>query len=210
MNLIINDDIYNSARSLYSDKLHYHNFSHISDVLDNAEKILEQCDIQNITYNKKVVFHAVLFHDAGYIKNHIEKGYKDKESYSAFLAETILSDSGESKEYIQEVSQAILCTRMNSECHSNNDMIVRAADLYGLAAPYSQFKSKAIDLYKERELMSGQKISWEEYKVEACNIIRKFIKPRIQLNIELFAQDNSMFQEKVLQNLDKLMKDTID
>ena len=209
MNLVINDNIYKSARNLYSDKLHYHNFSHILDVLDNAEKILKQCDIQNITYNKKIICHAVLFHDAGYIKDHRKKGYRDKESYSAFLAENVLSDSGESEEHVEEVIKAILCTRMDAVCNSNNDMIVRAADLLGLAAPYSQFKSKAIDLYKERELMSGKKITWEEYKDEACNIIRNFVKPRIQLNIELFAQDNHMFQTKVNQNLDKLMKDTI-
>lgn len=210
MNLKINQHIYESARNLYSDKLYYHNFDHVIDVLDNAEKILKQCDNKNITYNKKIIYHAILFHDAGYDIDHLKNGFNNKETYSAFLAETILLDLGESKEHVEEVTQAILCTHMGGECYSNNEMLVRAADLLGLTAPYSEFKDKAIDLYKERELLSGEKIPWEQYKDEASNIIRKFLKPQIKLDIDLFSGGNYMFQTKVLDNVNKLMEDTID
>ena len=150
MNFKIDENIYSSARDLYNGKLHYHNFSHILDVLDNAEKILKQCDNQNISYDRKIVSHAILLHDAGYYSNHLDKGFDTKEAYSASLAETILSDFGESKEHIEAVAQAILATHMHAVCDSYNDMVVRAADLLGLAAPYNEFKSKAVDLYKER------------------------------------------------------------
>lgn len=210
MNLKINDHIYNSARDLYNNKLHYHNFSHVIDVLDNAEKLLKECDSQNITYDKKVICHAILFHDAGYAIDHLKKGFDNKEAYSAFLAKTVLSDFGECKEHIEEVMQAVLCTHMDAECDSTNDMVVRAADLLGMIAPYNQFKIKAVDLYKERELMTGQNISWEQYRTEASNIIRKFLKPPIKLNIELFSGDNCIFKTSILDNVDKLTKDSID
>ncbi len=210
MNLKNSDGIYCSARNLYSDKLHYHNFSHINDVLDYAEVILKQCNTQNISYDKKIITHAILFHDAGYIEDHKNKGFKDKESYSAFLAETILLDADESEKHIAAVSQAILATRMDALCQSNNDMVVRAADLYGLIAPYNQFKNKTIALYKEREFMSGKKITWEEYKGEACDIIKQFIASPIQLDIELFQHNNDKFHSKVSENIDKLIEDKID
>ena len=210
MNLKISEQIYSSARDLYNDKLHYHNFGHVQDVFDNAEKILEQCDINNIDYDKKIVGHAILFHDAGYYLDHLEKGFENKEIYSAFLAESVLLESGESKEHIEEVMQAILCTHMDAICYSSNDMIVRAADLFGLAAPYSEFKSKAIDLFNEREVMTGETIPWEKYRKEASNIIRKFVEPPIKLNIDLFSGDNCIFRTRVFDNVNKLEKDTID
>lgn len=210
MILKINEHIYKSARDLYNDKLHYHNFGHVIDVLDNAKTILKECDSNNIAYDTKVICHAILFHDAGYYLDHLKKGFDNKEACSAFLAETILFDSGECKRHIKEVTQAVLCTHMNAVCESTNEMVVRAADLLGMVAPYSQFKSKAIDLYKERELITGEAIAWEQYRDEAANVIRIFLKPPIKLNIDLFSGDNCIFRTKILENVDKLIKDTID
>lgn len=210
MSLRTSKQIYNLARSLYSDNLHYHNFQHVIDTLSVAERIIRQCEDKQIHYDKKVICHAILFHDAGYEANHISKGYKNKETYSAKLASDILADAGEQEVHIEAVKNAILCTQINAVCHSNNDNIVRAADLSALVLPYSEFKQKSIDLYKERELMTGITISWDQYKKEAFNIIKGFLQFRINLNIELFAQDNYMFQTKVFYNLNKLMTDSID
>jgi predicted metal-dependent HD superfamily phosphohydrolase len=210
MNLRTSDRIYNSARNLYNSRLHYHNFKHVIDTLNYAEKILKQCDKRKISYDEKVICHAVLFHDAGYYINHVKKGFESKEAYSAFLAENILSEAGEPEKHIKDVVNAVLCTHMNGKCYSTNEMIVRAADLSGLTAPYEKFKKNSIDLYKERELLSGKKITWEKYKDEVFNIIRNFLKSQIKLDIGMFSSANYMFHTRVFQNLDKLMKDTID
>ncbi|MGB1800110.1 MAG: hypothetical protein ACPHLK_04685 [Gammaproteobacteria bacterium] len=209
MKLQTTDHIYNSAVNYYSDKLHYHNFSHIKDTLNHAENILKECDSKKITYDVKVVCHAILFHDAGYNLNHSEKGFKNKESYSAVLAENALSAVGESEEHIKKVTRAILSTHMDGKCQTNDDAIVRAADLSGLAAPYTDFIDKSIALFKERQYLSGEKISWEQYKKEASAIICGFLKSKIELDTDLFSKGNDMFHRKVLDNLDKLMQSNI-
>lgn len=210
MKLKTTNHIYNSASNYYSDKLHYHNFSHIKETLNYAENILKECDSKKVNYDKKVVCHAILFHDAGYNLDHTKKGFKNKESYSAVLAEYALSDAGESQEHIEKVTRAILCTHMNGECETNDDAIVRAADLSGLAAPYTEFINKSIALFKERELLSGEKISWDQYKKEAIGVIRGFLKQEIKLDIELFSKGNYIFHTKVFDNLDNLMQDKMD
>lgn len=202
--------IYNFARRLYSDSLYYHNFQHVIETLNEAELILKQCDDKQINYDKKVICHAILFHDAGYIDNHISKGYRNKETYSADLATDVLSEAGEDEAHIEAVKSAILCTHIDAVCHSNDENIVRAADLSALILPYKQFKKKSIDLYKERELITGKKITWEQYKKEVFKIIQGFLQFRMNLDIELFAQDNFIFQEKVFYNLNRLMEDSID
>lgn len=209
MKLLTTDHIYNSAINYYSDELHYHNFSHIKETLNYAENILAECDSKKITYDVKVVCHAILFHDAGYNLDHFKEGFKDKESYSAVLAKSVLLDAGESQEHIEKVMQAILCTRMNGECQTNDDAIVRAADLSGLAAPYTDFIAKSIALFKEREFLSGEKISWNQYKKEVFGVIRGFLKQKIKLNTGLFTERNYMFQTKVFHNLDNFMQSKI-
>ena len=69
---------------------------------------------------------------------------------------------------------------------------------------------KSVNLYKEREFLSGKKKSQTQYKIETFNIIEKFLEQRIELDIEMFSYANYMFHNRVFLNLDKLMKDTID
>ena len=210
MNLKTSEQIYNHARDLYSNRLNYHNFQHIIDTLGNAEIILKQCDEKDILYDKTIICHAILFHDAGFEENHKQNGYDSKEDYSAYLASSILAESGETEQHIDAVVNAILCTKMHATCHSINENIVRAADLSGLASSYSYFKSKSIALYKEREYMTGKAISWEEYKDEVYEIINNFVQFRIELDLDMYSDGNTVFRQKVFNNLDKLMKDSID
>ena len=63
-----------------------------------------------------------------------------KESYSAFLAANVLSDHGEQINHVEEVIKAILCTNIDAKCHSNNQKIVRAANLSWLVSPYHEFE----------------------------------------------------------------------
>ena len=210
MNLKTSDTIFNSERVLYSTELHYHNFNHVVDTLNYAKDIIKKCDDKNIEYDKKIICHAILFHDVAYDVDSSKKGFKNKESYSAFLAAKVLSEQGEHIDHIEEVIKAILCTNIDAKCHSNNQKIVRAADLSGLVSPYPEFKKKTVDLYKERVFLLGKKISWTQYKTETFKIIEKFLELRIELDIEMFSYANYMFHNRVFQNLDKLMKDTIE
>ena len=58
--------------------------------------------------------------------------------------------------------------------------------------------------------MTGEQITWNQYRTEASNIIQSFVKSPIRLEIALFSDNNRIFLNKVQKNLDKLVKDTID
>ncbi len=210
MSLKTTDYIYKSAQHLYSDRLDYHNFQHIIDVFSSAEYLLQQCDKNDIRYDKQIICHAILFHDAGFIDDHRKEGYACKEDYSAYLAASILAEAGEKTQHIDAVADAILSTKMHATCRSTNENIVRAADLAGLASNYNVFKSKSIDLYKEREFITGETISWEQFKNEAYEAVQHFVQFRIELDVDIFSDGNTVFRQKVFDNLDKLKKDSID
>lgn len=195
------------AASLYSTYLPYHNFQHIRDVLTAGDIILFECKKSGIGFNEPVIYHSILFHDAGYHENHEENGFDSKESYSASLAENILIDQGYSKTHILQVKQAIMSTQMNAECKSTEEQIVRAADLYGLMAAYPDFKEKSVALYNERQLLSGMKISWNEYKKETYSIIHFFLKYNIKLGIGLYQGERDKFRQTAYRNLDLLMEE---
>jgi len=150
MNLETSGTIYNSAQNLYSTELHYHNFKHVVDTLNNAKNITKKCDDKNIDYDKKIICHAILFHDVAYDVDSFKKGFMSKESYSAFLAANVLSDHGEQINHVEEVIKAILCTNIDAKCHSNNQKIVRAADLSWLVSPYHEFKKNQL-IYIRKE-----------------------------------------------------------
>lgn len=193
------------AASLYSAYLPYHNFQHISDVLKAGDIILFECKKNGIDFNEPVIYHAILFHDAGYQENHETNGYESKESYSASLAENILINEDYPETHISQVKQAIMSTQMHAQCVSIEDKVVRAADLYGLTAAYPDFREKTVTLYHERLMLGDVNISWDEYKKEACSIINHFLKHKINLDIDLYRGERDKFSQAAYRNLDLLM-----
>ena len=195
------------AIALYSTHLPYHNFQHIHDVLKAGDIILFECKKNGIDFNEAVIYHAILFHDAGYHENHKEYGYDSKESYSASLAGDILTQEAYSEIHIRQVKQAIMATHMDGQCESIEDQVVRAADLYGLMAAYADFREKSVALYHEKQMLNGVNISWDEYKEEVCTIINRFLKHKIELSIGLYQGEPDKFCRATYSNLDLLMKE---
>lgn len=195
------------AASLYSSRLPYHNFQHIRDVLIAGDVILLECKKNGIDFNESVIYHAILFHDAGYHEDHETNGYDSKESYSASLAENILNDEDYSEMHILQVKQAIMSTHMHGHCKSTEDQVVRAADLYGLMAAYADFREKSVALYHEGQMLRGENIGWDEYKKETCSIVNSFLKHKIKLNIGLYQGEPDKFQQAAHKNLELLMEE---
>ncbi|MSR14466.1 MAG: hypothetical protein EXR86_07865 [Gammaproteobacteria bacterium] len=64
--LILDLDLEAEAARLYSESLPYHNFRHILVTIAAADKLLARCEEEGIRVEPKVVYYALLFHDAGY------------------------------------------------------------------------------------------------------------------------------------------------
>ena len=69
------------AAELYSDQMPYHNFKYVFGTLVAAELLMERCLKEGVPINGEVVYFALLFHDAGYHEDHINKGFTIKEEF---------------------------------------------------------------------------------------------------------------------------------
>jgi TolB-like protein/Tfp pilus assembly protein PilF/predicted metal-dependent HD superfamily phosphohydrolase len=102
--------------------LHYHNMSHIKDVMESAERIAEAEGISS--EEKRLLRVAALFHDAGFIfspKNHEERGCD--------LAKSMLPPFGFTTQQIEMICGMIMATRIPQTPHTHLEKIVCDADL---------------------------------------------------------------------------------
>ena len=196
------------AAPLYDPKLNYHNFDHIRYVMQEANKTVAKCKGEGVEIDEAAVYYAILFHDASFIEDHTSKGFASKEAYSAELAVQILEENGIDKTTVQKVKQAILATHVDAQCLSNEDKVVRSADLAGLAADYKVFKQNTVDLKNELEMMTGKKITWDQWKTMAADRIELFLREELHLTSDYFnEQGESRFHVNTRKNVNRLMQD---
>ena len=199
------------AAQYYDDRLHYHNFSHVDYVMSSARRIIESCKREGVAVDEAVVYYALLFHDAGFIDDHIALGYKSKEAWSAEIAARELKSHGLQPDLISRVRECILATHVDSVCVTSEAKAVRAADLSGLADEYRVFKNNAIDLMAEYELMSGNTIGWNEWKVMATDIIELYLRQDLHLTSDYYNdKGESHFHVNTRRNIERLLQDESD
>ena len=197
-----------TAAAMYDPTLPYHNFGHAITVTRYAEIIVERCKREGVPLDEKVVYYSLLFHDAGYHEDHIAKGFEIKEAYSAYLAEHALRDYGVDEETIKKVKVGINSTSVDAHCYSNEDKAVRAADLSGLTAEYEVFKLNAVRLMDEHELMTGEKISWDDWKRGVKVNLELYLREELILTSEYYDENgNSVFHVQTRKNLETLLAD---
>lgn len=165
------------AATLYSD-LPYHNFEHATSAAATGQKICRQCQDEEIQINPKVVYIALLFHDAGYHEDHLALGFTTKEEYSAHLARQYLSRRKYPKKFIDKVEQAILSTHKDATPVSNEDKAVRLADVANVGASYNAFIANSRRFYREVELLSGP-ISWEKFVEISNQVLGCYLKDNL-------------------------------
>lgn len=197
------------ARLLYDSSLLYHNFDHALETIANSEIIIKNCEKEKIAVDKKVVYYALLFHDAGYQENHLEKGFETKERYSAHLAHIALKQIGESKNMIESVFKTILATQKNTTLKTIEEKIVRASDLMGLADDYDTFKSNNKKFRRETEILTGKKLSSDEWKNQTKEIMEFYLNQDIKITQAYWNKNGqSDFHAKAQKNLTRFLTET--
>ncbi len=193
---------------LYSAELAYHNFQHAIDTISAAEHITSRCIEEGIRVDHRVVYFALLFHDAGFREDHSALGFSTKEAYSADLAANRLGERGESQRTVDKVVAAILSTHRDANFVTVEQKAVRAADLSGLAAEYEIFLKNSKDLKVEYELLNGTSISWGSW----IDIVRTSVQFYLSQEIRLTSyyvneHGESSFHQAVRQNLERIVAD---
>ncbi|WP_420152897.1 Pycsar system effector family protein [Siphonobacter sp.] len=144
--------------------LAYHTLTHTQEVVQAAEALSRQYQLNDIQYQTVLV--AAWFHDAGYLfspkMQHEEK--------SAELATAFLQSEGQSAELIAQVEGCILATRMPQKPHNLLEEIICDADLSHLGSV--DYKDKTKLLRKEIEAMKGIQISGNLWRMGNIEFIQ--------------------------------------
>jgi hypothetical protein len=196
------------AAELYSDRMPYHSFTHVLAALAAGEVLVERCLKEGLRINVEAVYYAILFHDAGYHENHVSKGFRSKEEYSAHLAAQCLRAEAVSEETISSIVAAILSTRRDATFTSNEDKAVRAADLAGLASDYETFRSNVEKLHKECEMLTERKVGWDEWKKSVKETISFYLSQDFRFaQSDACANNAAIFRATAIQNLSRLLSE---
>lgn len=206
-----NEVIEKQVAELYDSSMPYHNFAHAQSVLDESRQIIDKCKTEGIFVADDVVYYACLLHDAGYHEDEKEKGFSSKEAYSAHLAEQLLNSHSIPADTVDAVKTAIMSTHRDGVCKSNEDKVVRAADLSGLAANYEIFKNNTKKLKQEYFLLYGQNIEWQTWRQKAVDVIEQFLREDMPLTEDYYNPDGeSVFHLKARENLQRLLNDDVE
>jgi len=192
-------DLETEIESLYSAELAYHNFQHAIDTILAADNIIERCIEEGIRVDGRVVYFALLFHDAGFRDDHLELGFSTKEAYSAGLAVNRLIKRGEPQKTIDKVVSAILSTHKDAAFVTVGQKAVRAAD-YGI------FLQNSVNLKSEYELFNDTNLSWGDWVKIVSKTIRFYLSQEIRLT-SYFVNEHgeSAFHQAVRENLERLI-----
>ena len=194
------------AAALYDAALPYHNFQHALSVAEEGRRIVSRCRAEGIAIDANVVHYACLLHDAGYREDHTARGFESKEAYSADLADDVLERCGVDRRTAAAVHEAILSTHCDAHCGTGEARAVRAADLSGLAAEFASFRDDALKLKCEHELMTGEDVSWDRWREEACRRIASFLRERVDLTPgDVDAGGDSVLAVRARANMARLL-----
>ena len=147
--------------------LYYHNYSHIMDVMDAAERIAGQ---EGVDDDELVLLKtAVLFHDSGFIS-----GTSDHELVSCELAREYLPKFQYSVEQIERICGMIQATKLPQNPQNHLEQIICDADLDYLGR--SDFWEIGGKLFKELKGLGliGNETIWNQRQVSFLEMHQYF------------------------------------
>ena len=196
------------ARVKYDARLPYHNFDHALDVLRRANAIMDRCDAERVPVDRRVVTIACLFHDAGYIRDHRELGYPTKEWYAAELMQQAVHPSRLPMAEIAAVKAVIAATDILAPLRTNEDRVIRAADIGNLCGSYTEFTRATEALKLEAEMLDSRPITWAEWKTRTAKIVGYFLSQDIRLTSgHDDDRGRSVFHSRSQENLERFLTD---
>lgn len=177
------------VETLFKDKLSsvyfYHNFIHTTYTVNKAEEILKNTPVSE--EDREKVLLALWFHDTGYIEcaqNHEERGIE--------ILKEFLKNENYPENYIDDVSNLILATKIDREPGNLLEKIVKDADCSHFAS--HDYNDISDALRKEWELTNVKCYSNDEWNAG---------------NLEMLKNKHHYYTEYAKENWDPLKKKNI-
>lgn len=161
-------DLIADALDLYDPALPYHNANHALHVAHLASRFSRRAAGSAVPHDPEVVVVAALLHDAGYGHH---QGAVDAEAHSATLAFELLHDHGWPPGRVDAVCDAIEATRLHAGSITVEGLIVRAADLWEMGAPWPVFAANRTLLRLEAEMLDGVTFNADAWRLRVSRIV---------------------------------------
>ncbi len=166
--------ILNRMKKELKDELHYHNVTHVLDVLQAVEMIAKNENVSDA--EMEILQVAVLFHDAGFII-----GPENHERSSCEIASEFLPGIGFNNQEIAVICNLIMATRVPQSPRSHLEKIICDADLDYLGR--DDFFTTGNNIFKEfqaRNLVTNLR-DWNELQVQFLTAHNYFTRTSIDL-----------------------------
>ncbi|MCT4604089.1 MAG: DUF5706 domain-containing protein [Marinifilum sp.] len=177
--------IENGIKPLYT----YHNLEHTQNVVKHATKIGAELEFSE--EQTEILILAAWFHDSGYYEN-----YANHEELSARNARVFLEDRNYPEEKINQVTQAILHTKIpHPPCEIPICNALCDADLYHLAS--KSYMKSSERLREEKSALKKQEVSPKEYWQETLIFLQNH-KYKTKYGKKVFAKKKEQNYQKVV------------
>jgi hypothetical protein len=192
--------------------LPYHNWDgHVMDVLQNGLVLIDRCEKYAVPVRRQAVGLGIIYHDSDYAIDHDAKGFKSKESLSAFVMQEDMKQepfaSLINKKDVKIATVAILGTAYDVFPQTIEAKVLRASDLMGLMGPYDLFLEHSLNIKKEIEYLQKRKLAKEEYALHVAILLTGFLAQDIRLTPEHDKKGISIFHKQATGNLHRFLSE---
>ena len=171
---------------------HYHDLSHIRDMLKNFE------EIKHLLNNPLVVEMAIWFHDFIYDTSPPDPYVASNEDRSAYHADLMIEEIGLSKEFASKVQSLILATKHNAVISDHDAQYLVDIDLLVLGKSYAEFDRYEKGIWAEYSFVPDQ-----TFAEKRSEILQGFLDRE---SIYLTGYFRKMYEEKARENLKRSIK----
>lgn len=210
-NKVTLDRIRAESQAFYSDSNPYHNWNHILEVEEYAERFLVRCQRCGVTVDKFVLLASIYLHDAHisvppnffFTSGSSPAPITSREMFAAEFARQWLTERFHlPEELVDRVYGTILATHVSVVPQTPEQMLMRAADIANLGGPYDSFGANWERLLEEYPLMTGASISRKEFALKTASFLALYLWLRIELTPRYFnARGASAFHTDALCNI---------
>lgn len=183
--------------------LAYHNWSHVvDDVNPNATILIERIREAGISIDEIALRHAILCHDLLYSLDPTILNFDSKEQLASHYAYNLLRLLGSSEAHARKVEQIINATHFLAEPKAVEEILIRAADLAGLAKDYNTFFEQTKRLHLESESLHGKKVPFDIFVRRNLDFLPLYVWRLLQLTTDaLNDRGASVWHQRALDNL---------
>jgi len=200
----LSDDLVSKIKRLYC-LLPYHSWEHVEETRQAASTLVSRCKAAGVEADQVALDHAIICHDLLYAVEPRYLAFGSREEFAARYAYTTLRELGAPEAHARKVENIILATHAMAEPKSVEEILMRAADLSGIAGEYEEFKRNTHKLHAEAQALRGREIPFKEFVINNLNFLSLYAWRYLELTPQAHNQGgSSVWHSQAMDNITRL------